>query len=272
MRPCFVIVGLLVAGFAHAQSTLTQNLSADMLPTWSGNFALGYNSNLYEPGTASQDRNVSGDLTVNYRAAGANLVRGFLSGYKQLDQGEEWRPNDGWVGWVNNAFWHKGEKYTLGQQVRVHIPASKESRDRDTKVTGVSLVPVFQANLAPTVLFIYQPQFIKNAHTYEVSRANVSNTSWAINQVAILSWSITDALYFQPSLVYGTAWSYNETKKDDVFIFASEFGYGINQTFTVAAGWSNSGAIRSLENGNDQTIRVFDENTSTVYAALYLVF
>jgi len=272
MRLFVVIVGLLLAGLAAAQSTLTQNLSSTTQPAFSGNFALGYTSNLYEPGTASQDRSVSGDLTMNYRVQGANLVRGYFGGYKQHDDAEEWKSNDGFVGWVNNGFWHRGEKYTFGQQVRVQLPFSKESRVRDTKLTGVSLVPVMQAKLAPSVLFIYQPQLIKNFHTYTVNRAGTSNTSWAINQLALISWSVTDSIYLQPLLVYGTAWSYKGTKKDDVFQTGAELGYGINNTFTIAGGWTNAGAIRSFENGNDQTIRVFDENTSTVYAALYLVF
>lgn len=272
MRLFAFIAMLFFVGLTHAQSTLTQNLSAAKLPTFSGNLGLGYNTNLYTPGSNQEDRSISGDLTLNYRVKDANLIRTYFGGFKELDRGEEWRTNDGFIGWVNNAFWSRGKVFTFGQQVRLNLPYSKESRKRDTKLFGVSVVPVVMANVAPSVLFIYQPQLIHNAHTYKTNRAGVSNTQWATNHTFVGSWSISDKVYFQPVFLYGMAWSYRGTKKDDVFQAAGELGYSFDAPITVAAGWTNTGAIRNFENGNDQTIRVFDENTSTVYAALYWVF
>lgn len=273
MRFLIALFTMLAAvGVAHAQSTLTQNLSAQKLPTFSGNLGLGYNSNLYRPSDYDSQASVSGDLTLNYRVKNGNLIRSYVGGFKETTQGQEWRPNDGWVGWVNNAFWYRSNKVVLGQQVRFSMPLSRESRDRDTKLTGVSLVPVAIVTLSPAVTFIYQPQLIKNFHTYQQNRAGSNNTEYAFNHTFVGSISLSDRFYFQPVLVYGDSWTYGGTRKDPIYQVAGEVGYGINNQFTVAAGWSNGGAFRRFEQGSDQTLEVFNNNTSSVYTALYWVF
>jgi hypothetical protein len=85
-------------------------------------------------------------------------------------------------------------------------------------------------------------------------------------------YSPTDNIYIQPVFVYGQAWTYNNRKKDDVYQFALETGFIIGKGLTAAAGWSNAGAIRNFENGNDQTVQLFNNKTSTLYGALYYVF
>ena len=273
MRLFAVIVLILFClGRASAQSTLTQNLSSAKPPQFSGNLGLSYNSNLYNANSNQKLTSASADLVMNYRLKDANLLRAYLSGYKQFTQNEEWRANDGFVGWVNNRFWAKGEKYSLGQQVRLILPLSRESLDRDHRYTGVSVVPVFNVTLTPSVVFIYQPQFIRNFHKYTVNEAGTNNTAWAMNQTFILSWSFLDAWYLQGIYVHGSAWNYQGSKKDDTYQVGGELGRSLTQTITLALGWSNAGALHNWENGNDQTIRVFDNSTSTVYGSLYWIF
>lgn len=267
-----IIVSLFCLGSAFAQSTLTQNLSDKKPPKYSGNLGVGYNSNLYEASSNSHESSGSADLTVNYRIKDANLLRAYLGGYKEFTQGQEWKPNDGFIGWVNNRFWKHEKKFSLGQQVRVNLPYSKESRKRDSKIAGISVVPVASISLAPSLAFIYQPQVIHNFHTYTVNEAHQNNTQWAVNQTFVLSWSFLDNWYAQGVYVHSMGWTYGGTKKPDVYQVAGELGRSVSSQFTVAAGWSNSGAIRAFENGNDQTVRVFDNKTSTVYAALYWIF
>lgn len=154
----------------------------------------------------------------------------------------------------------------------MNLPYSKESRKRDTKLAGISVVPVVSVVLTPALTFIYQPNFIYNTHTYTVNQLGDNNTLWAINQIAVLSWGISDKWYAQGVYVHGMGWSYGGNKKPDVYQVAGELGYSLTNSVTLAGGWTNSGAIRSFENGNDQTVRVFNQNTSTVYSALYWIF
>ncbi|MBY0517961.1 MAG: hypothetical protein K2P81_13710 [Bacteriovoracaceae bacterium] len=266
------LFALIFSAVAGAQSTLTQNLSANKLPTYSGNLALGYNSNFYNSDTYSAYRTGSADLTLNYRVKDANIIRTYIGGYKEVDQGQENKLNDGFIGWVNNSFWHRAGKLTIGQQVRISLPYSKDSRVRDTKLTGVTVVPVFMVNVAPAFLFIYQPQVTKNFHTYTVNRAGTNNTEYAMNHTFVGSWSINDNWYFQPVFVYGNSWTYKGGQKDPTYQVSGELGRSIGHSMTLAAGWANSGAIRRFQNGSDQNIQAFDNKTASYYAALYWIF
>lgn len=260
----------------HTQSTLQQNLSSATLPKVSGNASLGYNSNLYDRTEYAYNSYTSADLTLNYRVSGAHLIRGYFGGFQENEHAKETKLNDGFIGWVNNGFYRRGEILTMGQQVRINLPYSKDSRVRDTKIAGVSVVPVFIANMTPVgiegLTLIYQPQLIKNMHTYKVNRAGTSNTSYAMNHTLVASYGFLEKFYVQPVFVYGMGWTYNNRKKSDNYQAAFELGYTLPKNLTIAGGWSNAGAIRNFENGNDQTIQVFDKKTSTVYGALYYMF
>lgn len=265
----FIIASL---GVAHAQSTLQQNLTAKKLPDFSGNFSLGYNTNLYNPDSINNESSVSGDLTVNYRVKNANLLRAYVGGYKETTDGQEWKPNDGFVGWVNNAFWTRGPKLTIGQQVRLNLPYSKESRDRDTKLLGVSVAPLAMVTLAPTVMVIYLPQVIKNFHTYKQSRTGTGNVEYTTSHTLVGVWSVTDAIYLQPVVGYSQSWTYAGTRRDPGFSASGEIGYSFPNRLTAAVGWTNAGTFRRFENGTDQTFELFNNRTSTVYSALYWIF
>jgi len=260
------------AGIAHAQSTLQQNLTTTKLPKLSGNTSLGYNSNFARQTSADSEQSISADLTLNYRLKDANILRGYFGAFKELTQGQEYKPQDGSVSWVNNGFWGRTGKFTFGQQVRLNLPYSRESRDRDTKLAGVSLVPVMMVNVSPSVLFIYQPQVIRNFHTYEENRLGAKNVEWSTNHLFVGVISITDNLYLQPVLVYGQSWAYGGTRRDPTFQSAGEVGYTVGGGFTVAAGWTNAGSIQRVEQGPGQDFEVFDNNTSTFYTSLYWVF
>ena len=260
------------AGFAHAQSTLQQNLSSNKVPKLSGNTSLGYNSNFARQTSADSEQSISADLTLNYRIKDAHLLRGYLGGFKELTQGQEYKPQDGFLAWVNNRFWGNTGKFTFGQQVRLNLPLSRESRDRDTKLAGVSLVPVMMVNVSPSVLFIYQPQLTRNFSTYEENRLGNKNVEWSTQQVFVGVVSITDNLYLQPVLVYAQAWSYGGTRRDPSYQAAGEIGYSVGKGLTVATGWTNAGSIQRLQQGPDQSIEIFNNNTSTFYTSLYWVF
>lgn len=259
-------------GVAHAQSTLTQNLTAQKLPKFSGNTGIGYNSNFARQRTSDSEQSISGDFTLNYRVSGSNLIRGYFGGTKEMTQGQEWLPSDGFVAWVNNAFWGRHGRVTIGQQVRVHAPFSKESRLRDTKYTGVSLIPVFLVSVTPAVLFIYQPNASKSFHTYKVNKLGNRNAEYGLSHTAAVAWSITDQVYFQPTAIYRNSWSYGGTSRDPSYAVAGELGYSFNSGVTIAAGWTNEEAMRRFENGADTDLQAFDNNTSTFYTSLYWVF
>lgn len=257
---------------AHAQSSLQDSLSTQKQPSFSGNLSATLNSNLYNPDTNSFESSASSDVILNYRVKGANLIRAYVGGSQSFTQGREFTPNDGFVSWVNNSFWSRSSKLTVGQQVRIAVPMSRESRERDSKVTGVSLVPIFIASLTPRFMMIYLPQVNRNIHAFKQNRLQNNNIEYSVGNLLVGIYSFTDNLYWQGVGSYGQAWSYGGTQRDPSFGFSNELGYSLPKRFTVALGWSNSGSIRRVEQGLDQSIELFDNRTSTVYTALYWVF
>lgn len=275
-KSTFIIICFLIAAPLWAQTTTLQTQVSTNKSLWSGFASIGYSSNLYEKDSPNAEAFGSASLLVNYRYTGENLIRGSLSGFKEQNNGQETKLNDGYIGWVNNGFWRKGEILTIGQQIRGVFPSSKDSRVRDEKILGASVIPSFIFNLTPVgvtgVTLVYQPQMTKNFHKLEQNRLYQNNTSYGTNQILAIAWSITDHLYIQPVLVYGLAWSYGGVRRDDVYQFQAEVGYNFKSGIILAGGLTNAGAIRNLENGNDQTIRLYNNQTASTYMDLTYAF
>jgi hypothetical protein len=259
-----------------AQSTRLTTQVKTSKTRWSGFTSVGYSSNLQERNSFEQEAFVTGDLMVNYHVQGSNLVRAFMSGYQEQNRGQESKLNDGYIGWVNNSLWKTGKILTIGQQARAIIPSSKESRVRDEKIFGATVATPFILNLTPVgflgVTLVYQPQLTKNFHTYQQNKLNQNNPEYSINQSLSLNWSITDQIYLAPAFIYGSSWSYGGVKRDDAYQFALETGYSWASGITMDLGVTNAGAIRNFENGNDQTIQLFDNKTASVYSELLYAF
>ncbi len=270
----FLVSTMSFGVFAQANVLATQVGTSTV--NWSGTSYLSYESNLYKKSSINSKSATSVGLTLNYHVKDAHIIRGSFSAEQEHTQQERSRLNDGFLAWVNNSFWRRGKLLTIGQQVRTNVSLSEESRVRDQKNIGVALIPSFVFNLTPVgltgVTFIYQPQAVRNFHQYKQNREYKNNVAYGVSHSMILSWSMTDKLYLQPAFIYGSSWSYGNTKKDDNYSFITELGYSIKNNITLAAGLSSDGAIRNFQNGNDQTVQLYNKNTASVYSALYYVF
>jgi hypothetical protein len=269
------IILLFYQGRAEAQ-TAAMSAGTVAPSKWSGFATLGYSSNLHERDASTYQQFGRASLMVDYRVMGANLIRTTMSGYQEGHGNQENRANDSSIGWVNNAFYTRGKILTVGQQVRAVLPTSRESNLRDERRLGVTLAPIAIVNLTPVGLtgatLIYLPGLTKNFHKFEQNRAFENNAEYAINQTAILSWSVTDRIYIQPSFTYGNSWTYAGTKRDDLYQFAFEVGRSMGKGFIVALGVSNAGAIRNFEQGPDQQIELFNNRTASVYSEVIYAF
>ena len=198
-----------------------------------------------------------------------------VSGYQQMNNGQEALLNDAQIGWNNGRFW-QGENLIWGQQIRASLPASKDSRVRDEKILGVTVAPSFTYDLTPSgltgVSLNYIPAVTKNFHKTEQNKAFQNNVSFNTVQAFAVIWSITDKLYLQPMLVYGLSWSYDGYKRDDFFQFETEVGYSIQKNLILAAGVTNQGTIQNFQNGSDQTLQLYNNKTASAYTELTYVF
>lgn len=245
-------------------------------PRFSGFGALTYNSNMYEQGAVESETSLSANLTLQYRVAGANLIRANVGGMRENTQGQEYKLNDGFVGWANNGLWHRGKVVTIGQQVRAFLPMSEESRKRDQKEVGVGVAPMFIFNLTPVGLtgltLIYQPQATKNFHHYKQNRVYQNNVEYVISQSLRTTWSITDKFYVENMMAHSKSWDYGGNAQNDMYSFSFEAGYSLINEAILAVGMTNKNSITNLQNGTDHNFELYNKNTATIYSALYLIF
>lgn len=271
-----ILISLISAQAAWAQLTTLQTQAPSQRSNWSGFSSMGYSSNMYSQGTSSAQAFGSASILANYRFSGENLARASFSGFQEQNKGREAKLNDGFIGWVNNGFWKKGKVLTVGQQVRAVVPSSKESRVRDEKLLGVSVIPSLMFNMTPVGLtgatLIYQPGLTKNFHSTQQNKTFQNNTSFTASQTFALAWSLTDKIYIQPVFAYVMGWSYGGVKRPDSYQVSFESGYNINSNLITSLGVTNAGAIRNFENGNDQTIQLFNNRTASLYMDLTYVF
>jgi hypothetical protein len=265
LRPYFVFILLFASTLANAQNIMQTQVN-EAESSWSGFATSGYGSNLQERDSYDSESQTSASLMVNYRVHGTNLVRFGASGFKEMNHAEETKLNDSQLSWVNNGLWKQGKVFTIGQQIRSILPTSKESKDRDEKLLGVSVVPTFVVNLTPVgvtgVVLTYVPQLTKNFHKYETNRKFTGNTEYAVSHIGVIYWAINDVWYIQPQFLYSSSWSYQGTKKDDSFDFTFTLGRRVGKSLYLSAGVSNAGAIRDFEQGNDQTVELLYLPTS----------
>jgi hypothetical protein len=241
-----------------------------------GALSVGYNSNLYERNTNSSVASTSADAVLNYRANKSNVIRGYVGGSQEQTQGKESHLNDGFVALVNDGFWKRGPVSTIGQQVRLIVPMSRESVKRDERITGVTVAPTFVFNMTPVgltgVMLVYQPAGTKNFHKYEVNRAYRTNNEFTLSHLFRAIWSFTDKAFFLSDFVYRNSWSYGGISKDPVSSYSVSLGYNVSDAFSLSAGVSTDATIRNFENGADQNIQLFNQKTSSIFLGLTYVF
>ncbi len=255
----------------NVNSGMTSNTSKQV----SGFISVGYGSNLYEKSATNAESTTSADLMLNYKVSGKNLVRAYMAG-SQSSVDNKSNLKDGYVGWVNDSFWSKGDVTSVGQHVRLAVPVSRESRLRDEKLTGVTVAPIAVFNLTPVgltgVMLAYQPAATKNFHKYQTNKAFVSNNSYTLSQLFRVMWSFTEQAYVVSDFVYRNAWSYENRRKNDVTTFSFQLGYSFLNGVSLAGGISTDSTIRNLQNANDTNADLFNKRTSSVFTGLSYAF
>ena len=139
-------------------------------------------------------------------------------------------------------------------------------------ITGVEINPSLLYKVTDKLLFNYLPRMVKNFHEYETSRTNKINTEYKLIQFFVLNYSITEKLYIEPTLIYSNTWGYTGTRRDPSYLTIWEVGHNTTENLTLAAGVSTSGSVYQVENGKDNNVELFDENSSTVYGKFALKF
>ncbi len=290
MRLFLGLLGLsLLSAQAVAQSSTTASTSSNTSQasvitgeagatggTFSGALIAGYSSNLIERESFENKAQMTAEALLNFRISGPNILRAYMVGTQEQTQGRESKLGDGYVGWVNDRFWHTSKILNVGQHVRLIAPLSRESRLRDERITGVTVAPIAVLNLTPVgltgVSLFYQPAGTKNFHRYEQNRAFRSNNEYSLSQLFRALYSFTENAYLMSDFVYRNFWSYEGTRKNDLSSFSVELGYSLSSAFIIAAGMTTDSTISNFQNASDDAVEFFNQRTSTVYTEVTYAF
>ena len=152
------------------------------------------------------------------------------------------------------------------------LPTSEMSKRNQELIMGLEFNPnvIYQPNNLLTVF--YTPRARKNFHEYTTSRTDVVNTDYSFTQIAGLSYSLADRWSITPILIYSQSWSYEGTQRDPSYMTILEMRYQATAKVYGTFGTLTGGSLYEAERGPDQFINLYDENTTSVYANVGILF
>lgn len=210
-------------------------------------------------------------FSSSYLLDDQNALRLLMMGSKELTQGRQQRLNNTRVSWSrsNIAKWNN---VLVSASITGVYPTNKDAKVRDEMLGGIELSPTIVTQVSERVTFVYIPRVIRNFHKFKTNRINVNNTEYQLMQIASLTYRVNDKISVSPLLIYFDSWSYFGTQQDDAYMSQLELSYSYNPNVQIGVGVMNSGVVYNAEMGPDQSIELYDENSSSIYTNLTLAF
>jgi hypothetical protein len=267
MKLLTLLFFLIISTYGWSQSTSQQLLNQNNQKKWGMNFNLNHTSNLREQN--DPDKRTFHDLTLGVRNQVAKNLLINLNTVVEQDQAGETKQLDSFWGFLQPQTAKLGT-VNMSQQLRVHLPTSKESVRRDFKKGGVTYIPSFVQSSGKIDL-IYNPMLVKNFHEYETNRLGSQNTSHAINQNLAIFFNANDMISFGVSGLFTKSWSYNNVEKNDSYNLSTMMNVNV-LPYSVSLGLSQGNSLINSARGADQNIQIFNENTTVYFISFSGVF
>jgi hypothetical protein len=276
-----ICISILLSNYSYAQGTLEgdakeASIVGLALEKIDGSIGLSYVSNFKNQNESDAEASTALETLVSYNYEGANQLRLFAGINQQQYQGRETLLDDGFIAWANDELWLDSEYTKIGQQIRLAIPLSKNSVNRDSKISGITLAPRILQKLTPIglsgVTMTYIPSLTKNFHRYTVNRTFRTNNEYELTQLINLTLSLTDRYFISSDFLYRNVWSYQGSKKDDNYSYRLAAGSALTKELIVSAGVTTASLIQNFENGRDKNITLFDNQKSNYYVDLMYLF
>lgn len=238
---------------------------------FSGSIEAGLNTDL-KP--VSDDTKVSSSsvyIRPRYQINSTYAVQGTIWVDKGLSQGYEDTLRDTRVALVHSPL-KLSETVMISPNITSTLPTSEMSKRNQELIMGLEFNPnvIYQPNNLLTVF--YTPRARKNFHEYTTSRTDVVNTDYSFTQIAGISYSLSDRWSVTPILIYSQSWSYEGTQRDPSYMTILEMRYQATAKVYGTFGTLTGGSLYEAERGPDQFINLYDENTTSVYANVGILF
>lgn len=204
-------------------------------------------------------------LTRNY------AVQGTIWFDKGLTGGQENLVRDTRVG-IAKTPTKLGKGLLLAPNITATLPTSEFSRRNLRLNAGLEFNPtiIYQPNSLTTVF--YTPRMRANFHEFTTTETDRVNTQYQFTQLAGVSYSLSNKWTITPIILFTERWSYEGTQIDPTYLTILEMRYQIDRQKYVSFGTLTGGALYDAEVGPDQTIEVFEENSTNIYANVGILF
>jgi hypothetical protein len=274
----FLLTLISIKAFSQVNtiSGTTSSSSSKEQSKFSGFLTATASSNFYDRTSTDSQASTSVEGILNYKVSNKDILRAYAGVEKDLSQSYENELVDSHIGYLRPVVKKFNKVVSNGLQARLAIPLSKNSRERDSKITGVTVIPFFVANLSPVgatgLTMTYLPMMTKNFHAYKQNRTGTNNTEYAINHVLSNMYNFHDRWSVIANFILAQGWTYNGTYKDPSFSADQSLSFGLTQSAWLSLGHSNGSTLSRFDGGRDSRPELFNKNTSTYFLSLTAIF
>jgi hypothetical protein len=158
--------------------------------------------------------------------------------------------------------------------VSVGLPLSASRRDRESYLTGVSLIP--RVTLDPSggrggkLQAYWEGSVARLFHRYDTQTNGASNNRYSASNEIGAGYDLGKGLSLSASYLYSMMWTYKGNQRAK-FSFDGSLDWQVSEPMSVGLGYSNGGDPLK-DNGIDSNIAVFDAENSSVSAGVTFVF
>lgn len=271
----FLVSMTSVAAYANqavnSSSTLYQRPKKET-SIWSGFLHSSRTTGLYDFKDGSRNDSMDYSLRVNASLTPQYFLR-MDTGYSQNMKDQELSDFADTSLTLRRIPMKLGRNFIFSYNVGGTAPTSEDSSKRANlkgSVRSGVILAINPSRLIPGLAFTSSASIAKNFHAYETDVTGKVLNEYSSTQSLIASYSFPVGITLSADVTHAVARSYQGTIQNS-YLISQDISYGINETFQVSAGHSNSG-MALKPNGQDYSIDMYNENTSTVYAALTVIF
>jgi len=227
--------------------------------------------------TTDDTKNYYSQFTLNlfYDLEGGDNIGLFVPMQKDLTgEFEEKFFLDSRLSYAQNGI-YKSENLIFNMRYGFLYPTTEASKVRDEMVGGIELNPTLifpMSKLIPGLTFIYIPRFRKRFHRFTTNRAGEYLVNDTLLNIFVANYSFAQKWYVSSTLLYVSSQRYDGARTDDSYLTVQELGYNYSSKLIFNAGIMQGGNVISQQYGSDQTLEVFDKNTTEFYTGFSYAF
>jgi predicted ester cyclase len=252
----------------------TTSASTAEISSFNSTLSLSHTSNFYKSTAADKISDTSLSVSTSYKITESSSVDLQFSGTQDHQGLSESKLNDAFIGYSQKVA-QLNKHTSLSGRVQATLPLSEDSYYRKQLLTKVSLIPSLNINmseLGAAGLNLYaRLNFTKGFYKYETTTNGVSNINYQFSETFGAQYALTDKFGVGASFTLSQAFNYFNNQALDKFSMDQNVSYQFSEHVSGVLGHSNGGTVFK-DNGVESNFEAFDEETSTFYSGVTLLF